>query len=412
MTLPHPRFWEPSLYMTRLRSRYLLTPSILFACTCIVAWFVLLFLYGWLNTFPATWHWDEAGKVRQILTGEWSFYHPQLLLTTARVVVCIFDRAPSEHSALIAGRWCSAVFSSSAIVVFALLASRLWGHLGGLFAIIWIGTGAFIFGLSHYFKEDPSLLFGLSLFCYFLLGLEEFPSARRALSLGIGAGLAASGKYVGLTVVPLGVLAVILVARRAGSGARPAAAFIAASLATFALFNLPALSEPAFFSSRFIDEIFHVLTEHNGFVSPITDTILLSHVALSCNIALVAALAFVVFRRNEFISRFAVAFLIIYPVPLLALIQLSVVKVERYVLPVIVLIQLLGACGLAELARSESILLRVASVAALTLGLAWNLWQLTETMSALRDGSRTVAAECCAVKACRRATTDTVSPLS
>jgi hypothetical protein len=37
--------------------------------------------------------------------------------------------------------------------------------------------------------------------------------------------------------------------------------------------------------------------------------------------------------------------------------------------------------------------LRVASVAALTLGLAWNLWQLTETLSALGDGSRTVAAE-------------------
>jgi hypothetical protein len=388
------RFQGSNSHLTRLLSRYLSTPDALFACTCVIVWFILLFLYGWQNTFPATWHWDEAGKVQQILSGEWNFYHPQLLLTTVRVAVWLFDRTPTEHSVLLAGRWCSAFFSCSAVVVFSLLAKRLCGNLAGLFALLWIGTGAFIFGLSHYFKEDPALLFGISLFCYFLIKFEEFPSALRASFLGIAAGLAGSGKYIGLTVVPLGLLAAILIAGRAGNGGgRQAAVFIATAVATFALFNLPALSEPAFFSSRFIGEILHVLTEHNGFVSPVTDTILLSHIAISCNVALASALVLLVLRRNQLMHCLGFAFLIIYPVVLLVLIQFSVVKVERYVLPVIVLIQFLGACGLADLAGSKSVLLRVASVVALLLGLAWNLWQLTETMSALRYGSRAVAAE-------------------
>jgi Dolichyl-phosphate-mannose-protein mannosyltransferase len=370
--------------------RGFLSSDAFFIYACVLAWPVLLFAYTWMNAFPSAWHWDEPSKVQQILTDDWNFNHPQLLLTATRVVLWLFDRTPSAQGVLLAGRFCSAAFTAASVVVLALLAKKLSGNLAGWCALLWIGSGAFTFGLAHYFKEDTALIFGLSVFAFFLTRFEESPIATHAVFLGIGAGLAASGKYIGLAVLPLALIGAFLLARKVGSGSVRLTVIVAvSSLATFALVNLSGLTHLFAFSGAMKREFLHVLTEHGGFISPITDPVLVAQVLTCANLALLGLLAFIVLRRNELRRRFVLAALILLPLLFLALAQLSVIKLERYTLPTIVFVQCLGACGIAGLAATGSAALRIAAAAVFLIGLAMNVSQFATTIDTMRHGSRT-----------------------
>jgi hypothetical protein len=370
--------------------RAFLTSDAFFIYACVVAWPALLFAYTWMNAFPSTWHWDEPSKVQQILTDDWNFNHPQLLLTTTRVVLWFFGRAASAQDVLLAGRFCSAAFAATSVVILALLAKRLCGNLAGWCALVWVGSGAFIFGLAHYFKEDTALVFGLSVFAIFLVRFDESPTAIRALFLGMGAGLAASGKYIGLAVLPLALIGAFLLPRKLGTGSLRQTVIVAvSSAATFALVNLSGLTHLFAFSGAMKREFLHVLTEHGGFISPITDPVLVSQVLICANVALAGLLAFVILRRNDLKHRFGVIAVILIPLLFLALAQLSVIKLERYTLPTIVFVQCLGACGIAGLAATRSAALRVAAAAVFLIGLAINVSQFATTIDTMRHGSRT-----------------------
>lgn len=371
------------------RGHDFLTSDAWFAYGCAIAWLVLLFLYTWMNALPAAWHWDEPSKVQQILTSDWNFNHPQLLLTATKLALALFDPAPTARGILLAGRWCSAIFACTAVVALAVVAKRLCGNLAGWCALIWIGSGAFIFGLAHYFKEDTTLVFGLSVFAIFLIEFERSPATTRAILLGIGAGLAASGKYIGFAVMPIALIAPYLVEQRPHTlRIRQSLVIAAASVATIALVNLPGVTQLLAFSGAMKRELFHVLTEHGGVISPITDTVLVWQVAVCCNVALLAWLAFIAFRREELTHRLSWAAVALVPLLFLALSQLSVIKLERYTLPTIVFIQCLAACGIACLAASGSAVLRGAAVAIFLLGVAWNVSQFATTIDTMRHGSR------------------------
>lgn len=380
-----------------VRGHDFLASDAFFVCGCAVAWPVLLWLYTWMNTFPAEWHWDEPGKVEQILTSDWNFNHPQLLLTATRLALWLFDPAPSARTVLLAGRWCSAAFACTSVVILAVVAKKLCGNLAGWCALIWIGSGAFTFGLAHYFKEDTALIFGLSVFSLFLLDFDRSPTLKRATLVGIGAGFAASGKYIGFAVLPLALIAPHLAPYLAGQESRAArvrqsVAVAAACAATIALANPPGLAQFLTFTGAIKREFFHVLTEHGGFISPISDTVLISHVLLCGNAALLGALAFIGFRRKEVAHRFSWAVVALIPLLLLALAQLSVIKLERYTLPTIVFVQCLAACGIACLAGSRSAAARVAAAALFLLGIACNASQFATTVETMRYGSRTSVA--------------------
>jgi len=182
----------------------------------LTVWSVLLLvLTFWLHTrnndFPYYYHTDEPGKVEQMLSKRpLNFHHPLLMLDAART----FARpGQTMQQGVEIGRDLSAAFTSVAVVALSLMA-YLWRGEIMMFAVgLALATHHQLFELSHYFKEDTAMLFGVGLTFLALHFFDRFPGLRTAAAVGLAIGLAISGKVAGaLVLVP--AIAVI-VSRRA-----------------------------------------------------------------------------------------------------------------------------------------------------------------------------------------------------
>ncbi len=224
---------------------------------------VALWTYTFANTFPASYHPDEPSKARQVIAGEYNFHHPMLMLSAAKVAVAISGAGDDIQRVTVAGRWVSASLTAAAVGCLVLLAIQLYGLLAGCFAGILLVTNHHLFELAHYFKEDPAVLFGISAFFLALALFDSRPTLGRAALLGVGTGLAVSGKYVGVLVAPVAIIA-LFVHRRRVSPLRAAAGWVIGAVAIFALANLPILLNPAGFAGGFERELDFAVHGHKG----------------------------------------------------------------------------------------------------------------------------------------------------
>ena len=187
--------------------------------------------------FPFFYHPDEPGKVEQVLTHDWNFHHPMLLLNATRLAVK-FCGVPKEPQAIVeAGRTVSAAFMALAVVALSLTAYLWRGWTPAVIAGVALATHHQLYELAHYLKEDSALLAGVSVACLAVLWFAQAPSPRRAALLGIGCGLAISGKYVG--VVTLGLALPVLWAAGPEGRARRLGIFGLGLFGVLVLVNLP-----------------------------------------------------------------------------------------------------------------------------------------------------------------------------
>lgn len=210
----------------------------------VIAFLLTLVLGLWKNDFPFYWHVDEPGKARQLLTGERNLHHPLLMLSTAQAVVKLVGVTPEAQAVVEAGRGVSATFNALAAALLALLLTRavspLAGWIGGLLA----ATHWNIFELSHYFKEDPSLAFGLMAALAALGHWRRRPGPATGALLGIGLALALSGKYVGVIALLLVPLACWKYPPLPGQRLVTALVTFTAFLSVFAVVNWPMFTQP------------------------------------------------------------------------------------------------------------------------------------------------------------------------
>jgi hypothetical protein len=149
-----------------------------------------LFLDTRHNDFPYFYHPDEPTKVDQVMTSEWNYHHPMLLLTVTKVAVDLF-RVPMHEQAIVeTGRWVSATFTGVAIIAFALLAFVWRGWTASLAVGLTLLLHHQLFELAHYMKEDPALLMGLALTFLVAYAYWSAPSCWRALLLGVSVAFA------------------------------------------------------------------------------------------------------------------------------------------------------------------------------------------------------------------------------
>ncbi len=220
----------------------------------IAGWCLLVFVAtAWLHTrhndFPWYYHPDEPGKVEQVMgTRPWNFHHPMLLLSATKLAVTV-SGVKSEQAVAETGRTVSALFTAGAVVVMVLIAMLARGWGAGVITGLALMLHHQLFELSHYMKEDPALLFGLSL--TFLAGFvfEKWPSPAAAAMMGLACGIAISGKYLGFIAL---AVPVIVLTRSGIKGAWPVLIFVL--LATFAAVNLPLLGDWERFSASFARE--------------------------------------------------------------------------------------------------------------------------------------------------------------
>ena len=217
-------------------------------------WLLLTWFYTCGNGFPYYYHTDEPSKVAQVLNGERNFYHPQLLLAATEGLLGLqVDQgaARTPQGCVAAGRLASALFGAGAAVLLGILAGWLRGPLGEIGALVLVGGNPLLFELAHYMKEDTAWEFGLAATLLAAAWLEQRRDWTAALVLGAAAGLATSGKYIGLTTSAAAAIFVWLLPRWVTSGpgdlpsrGRLLAPMLLGFVSMFALVNWLVLAHP------------------------------------------------------------------------------------------------------------------------------------------------------------------------
>jgi hypothetical protein len=320
----------------------------------LVLWLGGLLLFClWMNTryndFPLFFHPDEPSKASQIVTQQWNFRHPQLLLNSTRVMAAVVGAGENWQKIAEAGRWVSAGFAAGAVVLFVLMARWEHGYVTAIVAGALMTLSRSLVTYSHYMKEDTALLLGISACFVALVWLWRCGGLWQALVVGMACGLAASGKYIGIVMLPI---ALVLLCRqpdliRTGRRIQAAAIMFAGMAVVFCAFNFPMFMHPDWLWRGLGGETQHVLSDHHGLqvdywrwnvLSLLYGEIFWPVLLLGCATAIWTAATW---RQRPMSLRLVVIFALGY----LAMLAVSRIEAARYLLPVVLLLHYLAAVG-------------------------------------------------------------------
>lgn len=172
----------------------------------LVTFAVALSLFTRDNTYPFYYHPDEPGKVRQVRKATRNFNHPQLLLNTVSVAANLTGARRSPQEVVVVGRWVSAIFAAAAAALLAIAVVWLAGPAAGLAAGLLIASTPLVTEAAHHFKEDAVFIFGFAACTAAIVTLDRRPNRTSICALGLALALAASAKYVGILLLPVGLL--------------------------------------------------------------------------------------------------------------------------------------------------------------------------------------------------------------
>ena len=171
---------------------------LLTVCVVVAAYF----LFFTNNRFSFKCHADEPGKVEQIQTQERNYHHPMLMLNTAQAAFALSGIAPDPQKIVWLGRVTIAVFSTLTVLAFAYTGFLAGGRVGAILCAVFLLGSPLLIELSHYFKEDPSMMMGIAIAFLAIALYQRKPSFGNVLLLAAGAALACSGKHVGAVILP------------------------------------------------------------------------------------------------------------------------------------------------------------------------------------------------------------------
>jgi hypothetical protein len=309
--------------------------------------FVLLalFFFGRNLDFTAFAHPDERNKIAQIVEGRYNFNHPLLMLNSVKLVTEALGKAQDFEFVKLTGRWSSVVFASLAVGLLVLISGRLYGKFVAAAAGIFLLSNPHLFDLAHYFKEDPALLFGISLSLFAMLVFSIRPGLGAAIFLGLATSFAVSGKYAGALIIPFSVFLVFACSQ---NRTRDLAAMLVACGAGFLLINLPAFLALGS-ASNSLDREIGLLTGAKKEVSRSVPHGVYSNVywlsSTPVLIALLALYGFTLVKRGFRLRPFEWV-LILLPVVYIVILSFLTKTNHRYFLPAAALLACLSAAGL------------------------------------------------------------------
>ena len=208
---------------------------------CVALFASCLFISTRHNTFPYYCHHDETTKINQLLTRDFNFNHPQLLLLTTDLVRRARGQSHGYQQVVMSGRWVSATFAAASAVLLALVGWRAFGLLGAWCVGLLVAVCPIVGLTAHFLKEDTALLLGLSASLLALALWHEKPTAGRLIWLGLACGLTASAKYIGGLFVPPVIALVLMNPTRAQemSWRRGLALLLLPAMLVFVAVNYP-----------------------------------------------------------------------------------------------------------------------------------------------------------------------------
>jgi len=225
---------------------------------------VSLTIFSTGNNFMLGFHVDEPIKVNEIISGDFNYFHPLLMVGVTDLVVLILG-VNDPQIIVEVGRWLTALVAAAGVTaMFALLRQRIKEETS-LILILAVSITPLLAIHAHYLKEDCWLF----AFCVFTLltfvRLASAPnSAARIFQLGLFLGLAISSKTVGAFLVPVFVIVILF-------EPRPRIVLLAKSLAfacilaiiVVVIINFSALLHPTRAWKDFFSELHHAAHGHN-----------------------------------------------------------------------------------------------------------------------------------------------------
>jgi hypothetical protein len=212
-----------------------------------------------------------------------------------------------------------------------------------------------LYELSHYFKEDPALLFGLALSFLALWLYSAAPRAATAAFLGAACAIAVSAKYIGVIGL-LFAVPVVIRARGRGWGA-----FLAAFALVLGVANLPIFANWETFVASFGRETDLVVKGQGGATQRIPHT---EYWTIFRDNTTPAVWAFLVVflvarwreRRQLDLAKWLI---VVFPFAYAVALSFSPKTNDRYFLPAAAMFTLfaaIGACDLARIWRNRAVL--------------------------------------------------------
>jgi 4-amino-4-deoxy-L-arabinose transferase-like glycosyltransferase len=345
---------------------------------------------------PAYWHPVEAVNALQLQSGIYNFHHPQLLLHLTSLLNAAFQMGDSIRGIVLSGRMVSVVATSVATTAFAVLDARRFGTAFGVVTAGLIGLSPAVFTNAHFFKEDATLLMGVSLTMLALQLAEAEASRKNIVLLGLAAGIAMSAKYVG-AVMLVPCVAVLLVRRAPWTSI--ACCIVCAAL-VFLLVNSPAIFAMSSFAKGFGAEFVHAITGQGGISwGPARTLINFWHSSTTAILALwICGMALQMRQsldrhRDKTGTQSGLptfdALVVVMPLVLLAPIQFSMLPSARYVLPASALAVVAAVWTCASVFQAhQNRVMRFIPAALLAAGCAATLWSFLMTAGIFADDSR------------------------
>lgn len=199
------------------------------------------------NGFSYRFHPDEITKARQLQSGEYNFYHPQLLFRGTQAMLLLRTGAvdgrirpdeprdklevPLYNRILLNARTASAIFAAGAVVLLALTAYWQRGSpepglsdiagadsIRALAALIAVAVSLIacpsLLVNAHFAKEDAALVFGVGAWVAAGAWFARRPSLGRALLFATACGVVVSGKWIGGVLSVVGFIVIVIGSRR------------------------------------------------------------------------------------------------------------------------------------------------------------------------------------------------------
>jgi hypothetical protein len=173
-----------------------------------------------------------------------------LMLTTVDVVRRAALRGSDKRDTqqvVVVGRWVTAAFAGLAAAVLAVLAARQYGLLAGWLTGVLTLSNSLLFELAHYLKEDPYFTAGIACAALALHVYQRSPGRKNLLWLAAATAMAAAGKFVGISLLPMVLIAVWRLPAGSNAGTLPArmGQFLLVFVLVWLALNFPILKNPS-----------------------------------------------------------------------------------------------------------------------------------------------------------------------
>jgi hypothetical protein len=214
------------------------------------------------HDFPLGYHFDEQGKVDQIVAGRNLFSHPAFMIEANRLVH-FFTQDETPQQIVETGRALTALFGAAIVAASFLLFRPLGGSAAALLTCLAVAVSPILVVHAHYLKEDSYFTFAVTLALAAYLAFLHRMDARRTVLLGVATGLALATKYAGALLFLFYAIELLWIdAADRRHYVRGIAGALAIALAVFLIVDFRLFGDTAVFFHNLGFEIGHAATGH------------------------------------------------------------------------------------------------------------------------------------------------------